>query len=568
MERMDDLLEQCLRRLDAGEPVERVVASLAPEEAELATLLRTAALARGANHAALDPLKAEAQRGRVVRSARDAKSNRSSRKLAWALVPAGALGLAAFAFLLVLAAVLVFGGPGSARAAILTDVRGVVEVAPSSASQDWSVAEEGDEVREGQVVRTRLGSSVALVYFEGSRTTLLEDTAVELQNLGGSWGRALELRLNQISGETSHSVVKLRGSGAYYQVITPAGQAEVYGTTFGVDVVPADGVLFSVDQGRVAVSQQGATVFLTAGQVTSVNADSEPGEPAYSFYVQGPLQAIDGSRWTVAGVLITVEPPLGTGFLVGDLVTVRGRVREDGSFFADRVAYAKDQHTRLRFTGLVDSLGETTWVIGGKTVQVNAETEIDSGLEVGDVVSVSYVILEDGSWLAKDIEALDKEDDEATPEPTLTDTPEPSETVEVTETVEATATAEVTGTPEASETPTVTATPEPTLEGNRSGCENGEWQHPRGLSLAARWGVSYNEIMRWFCQGYGFGEIDLAYELAQQSGLPVEEVFAMRASGMGWGNIKKALEQQNPGAPDTKGPGKPPREPNPNKRKP
>ncbi len=40
---------------------------------------------------------------------------------------------------------------------------------------------------------------------------------------------------------------------------------------------------------------------------------------------------------------------------------------------------------------------------------------------------------------------------------------------------------------------------------------------------------------------YGFGEIDLAYSLSRESGKPVEEIFAMRASGAGWGAIKKAL---------------------------
>ena len=47
--------------------------------------------------------------------------------------------------------------------------------------------------------------------------------------------------------------------------------------------------------------------------------------------------------------------------------------------------------------------------------------------------------------------------------------------------------------------------------------------------------------MGWFCQGFGFGEIDLAYTLSRQWGVPVDQIFAMKSSGMGWGVIKKNL---------------------------
>ena len=67
--------------------------------------------------------------------------------------------------------------------------------------------------------------------------------------------------------------------------------------------------------------------------------------------------------------------------------------------------------------------------------------------------------------------------------------------------------------------------------------------------------------MGWFCQGYGFGEIDLAYELAQISGKPVSEIFAMRASGMGWGNIKKAIEAGLETPRPNGNPNKPPKDP-------
>ena len=66
--------------------------------------------------------------------------------------------------------------------------------------------------------------------------------------------------------------------------------------------------------------------------------------------------------------------------------------------------------------------------------------------------------------------------------------------------------------------------------------------HPAGMALAEQYGVPYDEIMGWFCSGFGFGEIDLAYSLSLASGLPVEAVFAMKTGGMGWGQIKHELE--------------------------
>ena len=45
--------------------------------------------------------------------------------------------------------------------------------------------------------------------------------------------------------------------------------------------------------------------------------------------------------------------------------------------------------------------------------------------------------------------------------------------------------------------------------------------------------------MEWFCKGFGFGEIDLAYSLSLENGKPVSEIFTMRVSGMGWGQVRE-----------------------------
>ena len=92
--------------------------------------------------------------------------------------------------------------------------------------------------------------------------------------------------------------------------------------------------------------------------------------------------------------------------------------------------------------------------------------------------------------------------------------------------------------------------------------------HPVGDKLADRYTVTYEEIMGWFCQGYGFGEIDLAYSISQQAGVPIADVFAKRQEGKGWGQIMKEYDLK--GKPDDPTKGKPddPGKGNPDKGKP
>ena len=93
-------------------------------------------------------------------------------------------------------------------------------------------------------------------------------------------------------------------------------------------------------------------------------------------------------------------------------------------------------------------------------------------------------------------------------------------------------------------TPTITPTPATTQVTDCTGAN----PQPKGQKLAELYGVPYEEIMGWFCQGFGFGEIDLAYSLSVQTGTPVAQIFAMKQSGLGWGEIKKQLtgDARNP----------------------
>jgi hypothetical protein len=64
-------------------------------------------------------------------------------------------------------------------------------------------------------------------------------------------------------------------------------------------------------------------------------------------------------------------------------------------------------------------------------------------------------------------------------------------------------------------------------------------RQPMAMRLADAFGVSYQEINGWHCRGFGFGEIAKAYLLDELGEFTVEDVFDLRLSGVGWGEIMK-----------------------------
>lgn len=60
-----------------------------------------------------------------------------------------------------------------------------------------------------------------------------------------------------------------------------------------------------------------------------------------------------------------------------------------------------------------------------------------------------------------------------------------------------------------------------------------------GQRIANDFGVTVEEVMALRCDGYGFGEIVLALSLANGDADKLDEILAMREDGYGWGRIKK-----------------------------
>jgi hypothetical protein len=136
--------------------------------------------------------------------------------------------------------------------------------------------------------------------------------------------------------------------------------------------------------------------------------------PGLPFSFTGVVQEIISDTWKISGVVITVddETRVDEGLEVGDVVDVRGWILEDGSWLARAIERAEDVERSFEFTGEVESVDP--WQVAGIPFETRTWTEIEPGIEVGDLVRVKGRILEDGTWVAFTIERLDddEEDDE------------------------------------------------------------------------------------------------------------------------------------------------------------
>jgi hypothetical protein len=152
-----------------------------------------------------------------------------------------------------------------------------------------------------------------------------------------------------------------------------------------------------------------AGVILPEGELQAeriVRLEDVPGLP---FDFEGVVQAVADTTWRISGIAVTVddETDIATGLDVGDLVRVRGWILDDGAWLASIIERVDDEEPTFEFTGAIESIDP--WVVAGIPFETHEWTEIEPGLAVGDLVRVKGRILEDGVWVAFEIEQLDDE---------------------------------------------------------------------------------------------------------------------------------------------------------------
>ena len=153
---------------------------------------------------------------------------------------------------------------------------------------------------------------------------------------------------------------------------------------------------------------------------TRVQEDSGSGGDEAEFV--GEVEFIYPDRWVIGGMTFAVntttrlEGDLATGerarvdFVVIDDSKLATRIRPETSGVSGGVSAETEAVGDLRLTGAVESISDNLWTIAGHAFRVDAATEIDEGLEIGDVVRVEFDLEDDGTMLATRIDARGDEE--------------------------------------------------------------------------------------------------------------------------------------------------------------
>lgn len=146
---------------------------------------------------------------------------------------------------------------------------------------------------------------------------------------------------------------------------------------------------------------------------------------AYQFTGQGKLQGGSGETWIVGGVPVVVN---GDTQIDGDIhpadpVSLLGHITKNGKWLAERVVPIAEQESFFSFAGPLEARDQNIWQVAGISLAVNAQTQVGEAILDNELVLATFKVLEDGTWLALQIEALSALEQSRTPTPTVTPLP-------------------------------------------------------------------------------------------------------------------------------------------------
>jgi hypothetical protein len=213
--------------------------------------------------------------------------------------------------------------PASAR---VTVFQGRAEAAQLAGGKFHQVRS-GDSLVQGDVLRTAGTTKASLTYPNASQVRLDSNTELHLNSVTRALGGAMAIDAFQPIGKTWSSLSQL-AVGSSYTIHAPnSTTAEVRGTEFEVIVEVVGGVTvvrINVFAGIVAVTSNGVTVVLRAGESTTIAPGAAPAPPqpisqqdrfdSFTVFNQ-TLDKSLGVPVAAAGDFFT--PPQSTGLLDG-----------------------------------------------------------------------------------------------------------------------------------------------------------------------------------------------------------------------------------------------------------
>ena len=153
---------------------------------------------------------------------------------------------------------------------------------------------------------------------------------------------------------------------------------------------------------------------MTATEIELASAetpDSDDSESSLDKEFTGKVEAFSPESWTVKGqvFLVTPQTEIKDAIFLGDVVKVHYFVNPDGSFTAEEIELAGDNqahNSEKKLTGILEQISSTQATIGGVVVFITDQTELDSGLVVGQMVKAEVVTSPDGKMTALEIETF------------------------------------------------------------------------------------------------------------------------------------------------------------------
>lgn len=298
----------------------------------------------------------------------------------------------------------------SPQQARLQSTRGLVEIQAQGGG--WTPVSSGALLAAGESLRTGELSSAELAFSDGSWVSLGPDTHLSIDELDApAKGAARQVVLTQWVGESSHTVTPNTRSSSRYEVHTPSATGAARGTQFDVSVTPEKTARFNVSDGTVAVSAADVTVLVQAGEETSVQADEPPSDPVFHISGEG-IVTQTGETWIIGGQEFTTHA--GTVFLgspqLGDLVHVEGRLLPDGARLADLIVLLRSSPAnQFSLIGIVEAIEDGSWTVAGQSLTVDETSDVEAGIQQGDLVWVEGSVLEGGALHADRIRRLSPE---------------------------------------------------------------------------------------------------------------------------------------------------------------
>ncbi len=259
----------------------------------------------------------------------------------------------------------------------------------------------------------------------GSRTVLVDaSTLIDSGILAGS---LVEVEGRLVNNELLAGKITLEDSGnptpmpevtplpARQAAIELTGKLEAIssaslqlgGLTFAVNAAteikdnPAVGDIVKVEGTRAADGS------LTALEVQLADFDKLPESGVVNAEIKGTVESIAPALWVIGGFNVAVDAntQLSSSLAVGSFAKAEGKLQTDGSLLAREIRPADENSSgggdqsgddngmsgevsKIEFSGSVESISAGVWVIAGKSVIVNAQTEITGSPKVGDYVKV------------------------------------------------------------------------------------------------------------------------------------------------------------------------------------